>query len=221
MIHTTSTTTTHCLNTTAIWNRNPPWLCGSTAGIHHRRPGGHTGRTGEIAERGVPARTRKIHTWKEVNPTPGVGTPKWNKVAIILIVVLPIVVVVVVVGRDVSMDLDIVMLLVGGGSGCGGVMIQFLTPYFSLWRLHKCLAGLTFIFIPHNAQHPVTYHLTYAYHLTHPCHFAHDSFAMSHPLSIITNGWPFGETSKSIYHSYWLIIYLYSGLLTYWFIIGW
>ena len=47
------------------------------------------------------------------------------------------------------------------------VMIQFMMPYFSLYP-SQALASLMFIFTPHNAQSPVTYHPTYVYRFTHP-----------------------------------------------------
>ena len=64
-------------------------------------------------------------------------------------------------------------------------------PLYLLWCLHKFLAGLTFILLQHNAQHPIIHHLNY---LTHHHHFAHDPFLIGHPLSSITNGQSFGET---------------------------
>ena len=106
------------------------------------------------------------------------------------------------------------------------VMIQFLTPYFLLWHLHKHLAGLTFILYP--TQHPtprdpssdLCYHLT---HLYHPSHMTPSQ--ISHPLSIITNGRPHREPFGT-YLSFLLANHIqhthsYSNLLTYWFVIGW
>ena len=66
-------------------------------------------------------------------------------------------------------------------------------------RFNVCLP------LPHTMSN--THHLPYAYHLPHPYHFAHDSFTMSHPLSISNMTDPSEKPSKSIYHSYWLIVY--------------
>ena len=87
-------------------------------------------------------------------------------------------------------------------------MIQFLMPYFSLWHLHKHLAGLTFTFVPHNAQPPMTHHLTYAYRLTHPylpSHMTPSQWVIPYPSLLMAN--IMENPSELIYHSYWLLIY--------------